>query len=128
MATPYVSRSEYNDDQNSLYARITRYMDARFEALNGQILSDRNETRKRFDEQTGLLQEAQVIATQYHTELTQRLDNHERRLTDVETFQKTLLEVYQTTTATIVKSIADSHAALIGEINELKRRLPPTQE
>ena len=103
MATPYVSRSEYNDDQNSLYARITRYMDARFEALNGQILSDRNETRKRFDEQA-------------------------KRLDDVETFQKMLLDVYQTTTATIVKTIADSHATLINEINDLKRRLPPIQE
>ena len=110
MATPYVSRSEYNDDQNSLYARITRYMDARFEALNGQILSDRNETRKRFDEQA------------------KHQEEQTKRLSDVETFQKMLLDVYQTTTATIVKSIAESHATIMDEINDIKRRLPPIQE
>jgi uncharacterized protein YeaO (DUF488 family) len=124
MATPYVSRSEYNDDQNSLYARITRYMDARFEALNGQILSDRNETRKHFDEQTRRFDEQ----TRRFDEQAKHQEEQTKRLDDVETFQKMLLDVYQTTTATIVKSIAESHAAIMDEINGIKRRLPPIQE
>jgi chromosome segregation ATPase len=47
----------------------------------------------------------------------------ETRLTDVETYQKTLLETYQSTTQAILKQMADSHAQVMEQINEIKQRL-----
>ena len=46
----------------------------------------------------------------------------ETRLTDVETFQKTLLETYQTTTQSILTQMAESHAQVMEQINDLKRQ------
>jgi len=49
MAAQYIDRNEFTNGLNALYAKITRYIDNRFEGLNGQILADKTDTSERLD-------------------------------------------------------------------------------
>ncbi len=49
MAAQFVTHDEYNKGQDALFARMTRYMDARFEALTIQARADKAEIDARFE-------------------------------------------------------------------------------
>lgn len=115
MAVQYVTPSEFERALNSFFAKITRYVDGRLEAITAQILDDRMKDKEE--------------ATAFQNETRERLENVESRLTNVETtlsdvvaHQQTMLETFQTTTQAILKSIADSHASIMERINDIDKR------
>ena len=111
MAAQPIYRDEFNDGISHLYTDITRYMDARFEVLNRQILSDKTETQK-------------------------RLTNIERDVSNVVAFQQTLMETFKGFATDISKQIAEGFAAQAERHNELMVRVerlernsnPPTED
>jgi uncharacterized coiled-coil protein SlyX len=116
MAAQYVTPSEFERALNSFFAKITRYIDGRIEATTAQILDDRMKDKEE--------------TTTFQNEIKEQLTNLEERqtkteatLADVVAHQKALLETFQATTSTITKSIADSHASLSEQINELRKQM-----
>jgi|GEM_PF-5467934 len=118
MAAQYIDRNEFTNGLNALYAKITRYIDNRFEGLNGQILADKTDTSERLDRV-----EKRLDGVEKRLDgIEGRLDKVETRLDSIEHYQKDLLETFQATTRDILKSIADSHAILMERINDIDRK------
>ena len=147
MAAQYIDRNEFTNGLNALYAKITRYIDSRFENLNIQQLADRAESTRytdvHFNEVNSQLATDRTEHNERFNKIETRLDNVEGRLdkietiltdvvqrqqrtetilSDVVTHQQTMLETFQSTSESIIKSIADSHAILMERINDIDKR------
>ena len=87
MAAQPIYPNEFNEGMNILYKDITRYLDARFEAINRQNMAERSETQKRFEN------------------MEQRLTNIERDVSNVVAFQQTLMETFKGFATDIIKRL-----------------------
>jgi DNA-binding FrmR family transcriptional regulator len=112
MATSFSgSGSQYTNEQNAFYTRVTRYFDNRFETLSTQVQSDRTEIMERLDKTDGRLDN-----------IEKRLDAIEKDVANIAAFQQTLMDAFKAAITDVTKQIADSHATLMGEINKLKQQ------
>ena len=94
MATPYVSRNEFNDEQNAFYARITRYSDVRFDTLSTQIQADK-------------------------TELSKQIGQLQRDTTNILAFQQTLMNAFNGFAQDIAKQVAEIN----GQIATMQQKM-----
>lgn len=112
MAAQFVTRHEFDESMTKLYARLTRYIDSRFEVQSAQITDSQNDLRREI-----------VTLAERMGSHEKRLDSLEKRLGEVIDFQKALLDAFTGFARDISKQMADGFSAQAERHNELMQRV-----